>query len=88
MKLKEKWELTEMEGEYVVVPTENNADGFCGIVRLNETGKDIWLGLAEGLDEDAIAARLTESYAVDLNRAKKAVKAVIEKLTAEGLIEE
>ena len=89
MKLKEGWTLTELAGEYVAVPTGESAKTFSGIVRLNETGRDIWQGLADGLDEDGIAYRLTELYdGIDHDTAKSAVQKVFAKLMKEGLLEE
>lgn len=87
MKLKNGWILTEMDGEYVVVPTGESAESFNGIVRLNETGKDIWQWLTEGLDEDAIAEKIVLNYEdVDITKAKESVKTVIDKLKNEGIL--
>ncbi len=86
MKLKEGWVLTEMDGEYVAVPTKESAEKFSGVVRLNETAKDIWQGLAEGLDEARLAEKLVSLYEVTPEQAKQAVQNVIAALTAEGLL--
>lgn len=88
MKLKKGWVLTEMDGDYVVVPTKDSAESFCGVVHLNETAKDVWQGLDKGLDADAIAAKLVADYDVDADHAKAAVASVIAKLTEEGLLTE
>ena len=58
-------------------------------MRLNETGRDIWQGLADGLSETEIADKLIELYnGVDKEKAQKAVKSVVDKLKEEGLLEE
>ena len=89
MKLKEGWVLTEMDGDYIVVPTKASAESFSGIVRLNETGKDIWQGLEEGLEEDALVEKLLGLYdGVDRDRARQAVRNVVAKLKQEGLLTE
>lgn len=89
MKLKEGWTLTELGGEYVAVPDGESPESFHGIVRLNESGKDIWQGLAEGQSEIEIAEKLLELYDnIDRDRAQKAVKRVVDKLKQEGLLEE
>lgn len=88
MKLKEGWMLTDMGGEYVAVPTRESAEHFSGIVRLNETGKDIWEGLSEGLTEEGIVEKLTGLYDVEKDRARAAVARVLEMLKQEGLVEE
>ena len=87
MKIKEGWVLTELGGEYIAVPTQESSKDFCGIIRLNETGKDIWEGFVEGLSETEIALRLVETYdGVDQDRARKAVQDVAEKLKTEGVL--
>lgn len=89
MKLKEGWTLTELAGEYVAVPTGESAKDFRGIVRLNETGRDIWRGIEEGLDEEAIAERLLDLYdGVDREGALQAVERVFKKLSEKGLLTE
>ena len=89
MKLKSGWKLTELSGEYVAVPTKESAESFCGIVRLNETGKDIWQGLESGLSEHQIAEKLMELYdGVDMQGAQNAVRKIIDKLKSEGLLTE
>ncbi len=81
--------MTEITGEPVVVATGSAAKQFSGIIRLNQTGLEIWNGLAEGLDPDSIAARIVERYEnVDLETAKKAVLEAIEKLKSKGVIVE
>lgn len=87
MKLKNEWMLTEIGGEYVAVPVKNDKKDFNGIIRLNESGKDIWQGLSDGLDENAIADRLVEMYEnIDHEKAMKAVMTVIDKLKAGGFL--
>lgn len=89
MKLKEGWTLTELSGEYVAVPTGASAKDFCGIVRLNETGKDIWECLEKGMNDTEICEKLIEIYdCLDFERAKNAVNSVIDTLRQEGLLVE
>ena len=89
MKLKNGWVISEIDGEYVVVPTGESADGFCGVVHLNETGKDIWQGLTKGLGEKEIAVKLTELYdGVTLEKALDSVCKVINELKKEGILSE
>ncbi len=89
MKLKAGWTLTDFNGEYIAVPTGESAENFRGIVRLNETGKDVWQGIAEGLNEDEIVKKILKMYkGVDYDRALKAVRNVVDKLKKEKLLEE
>lgn len=87
MKLSKDWVLTELAGEYVAVPTAA-ASTFRGIVRLNDTGADIWNGLAEGKSEVEIADQLVREYSgLRSDKALQDVRDVIAKLQEEGLLE-
>ncbi|MBO4854743.1 MAG: PqqD family protein [Oscillospiraceae bacterium] len=89
MKLKAGWMLTELSDEYIAVPTGESAEGFRGIVRLNETGKDVFQGLLDGLTEAQIAEKLLERYdGIDRQGAEMAVKRVVDLLKKEGLLTE
>lgn len=89
MKISKNWMLTELAGGYVAVPVGENIKNFNGIIKLNETGKDIWNALAEGLDEEAIAERLVGEYeGLDREKALEDVRKIVAKLRSEGLIEE
>ena len=89
MNIKKDWILTELAGEYVAVPVGENTKEFRGMIKLNETGRDIWNGLVEGLDEDAIAKKMVNEYeGLSEEKAVMYVRKVIEKLQAEGLLEE
>ncbi len=79
--------LTDVGGESILVPVGKLAVSMHGVVRLNETGREIWQGLTEGLDENAIAERLAERYEVDEAKARKDVAAAVEKLRAAGVLE-
>ena len=87
MKLKSNYTLTGLAGEYVAVPMEN-ASNFHGIVKLNETGAEVFRAMQEGLDAEAIAKRLMAQYDdLDEATARKAVAVVVDELTAAGLME-
>ena len=89
MKLKDNWTLTELGDDYVAVPVQGGADTFSGVVHLNETGKDIWEGISDGLTEEEIAGRLVSMYEdLDMNRALDAVKKVVGMLKDGGLLED
>jgi len=88
MKLIEGLVVMETAGETVAVPTGAAAERLHGVIRLNETGKVIFEALAEGLDADAAAKRLTEQYDVDGETARRDAAAIVDSLRKAGLIEE
>ena len=57
------------------------------VITLNETASFIYDGIAEGLDENAIAVKLTSEYNVPMDKALRDVKATIEKLVSAGVAE-
>ena len=88
MQLKKNFTLTGLAGEYVAVPV-GNVEDFHGIVRLNESGAEVFRAMQEGLDEDEIIRQLMDQYKdLDNETARKAVSIVVEKLSAAGLIDE
>ena len=87
MKLIDGLVLTEVGDEWVAVPTGEASDVLHGIVRLNKTAKFVWDGLAEGLSEDELVARMLDVYDVDGATAAEAVSKVIDQLRSAQLIE-
>ena len=89
MKLKDGWVLTKVGDDYAAVPTNESAEDFRGIISLNESGKDIWQGLVDGLDEERIADRLMDMYEIDSrDTAVRAVEKVINILKEEGILKD
>ena len=81
MKLNEQYLKTELGDSAVLVPIDEAAMKFRGIIRLNSTAKDIWEGISAGLTEEQIAEKLVEDYdGVTLEKAKQEVKELFEKL--------
>ncbi len=89
MKLKENMVITKVGEDYFVVPVGHSMQNFHGLVRLNETGADIWKALAAGKTPEQIADQLVSEYeGVDLPRARNGVQKVVDVLLAEGLLED
>lgn len=89
MKLLKEVLITKADEDYLVVPIGTSLKEFNGIIRLNETGKDIWDALTEGKSEREIADLLVEKYdGVDREKALKSTRSVIEQLRAGGILTE
>jgi hypothetical protein len=54
---------------------------------VNETGKRIWELLSSGHDSEAIAATITEEWAISQTDALKRVNSFLEELHEEGLVD-
>lgn len=88
MKIKKGFVMRKVAGSAVVIATGEASKSFHGMVKLNATGADIWQGIADGLDENAIAERITESYEIDKEKAYEDVVATVNKMREAGFIEE
>ena len=88
MKIKHEMILAEIENEYIAVTVGGDQKDFHGIVRLNETGKDIWDGISKGLSAEEITARLVEQYDVDEATAARSVDRIIDQLKDAGIVED
>lgn len=87
MKLKNQYTLTGLAGEFVAVPLDGG-DGFHGLVKLNESGAEVFRGLIEGETESQLEERLMKRYpGLDVATARKAVSLTLDRLKGEGLIE-
>ena len=88
MKIKKGFVMRKVAGNAVVIATGEASKNFHGMVRLNATGADIWQGVADGLDENAIADRLVSIYEVDREKAYEDVTSTVAKMKEAGFIEE
>jgi hypothetical protein len=73
----------DLDGESVILDLASGT--YYG---LNEAGTRIWTLMAEGRDEEAIAAALTAEYDVGLEDARTHVANLAAELLSRGLIRE
>lgn len=88
MKIKEGFVLRKVADQYVVIATGEASKDFYGMIKLNESGADIWQGLIDGCDEAGVIQRLTDKYDLDEEKAEQEVKKFIEKMKSEGFLTE
>ena len=64
MKLKERFEVVPLQGDYVAVPLTGEAKASLhGVIRFNETGAFIWNAIRDGADtEEKILAEMRLHY--------------------------
>ena len=86
MRIKNGFVLREVAGQAMVIATGEASKDFHGMIKLNDTGKEIWLGLQEGLTEEQIAINLQEKYEVDAAQAGEDVKAFVDKMKEAGFL--
>lgn len=86
MKIKGNYTVAELAGEYVAVPLGEG--DFRGVVKLNESGAEVFRGLIAGEQEEQLIGRLTAKYpGLDRETAAKAVALVLEELKEADLLE-
>ncbi len=86
MRIKNGFVLREVAGQIVVIATGEASKDFHGMIKLNVTGKVIWLALQEGLSEDEIAQRLQEQFDVDSEKALRDTRAFLEQMEGMGFL--
>ena len=78
MKIKKGFVLREVAGQYMVIATGEASKNFHGMIKLNETGKDVWVGVQDGLNVDEIVEKMMNKYeGVEENVIRKDVIKVI-----------
>lgn len=86
MRIKRGFVLREVAGQTMVIATGEASKDFHGMIKLNATGKEIWLGLQEGLSEEDIVSRLQEKYDVDSEQATRDTHAFIRQMEEMGFM--
>ena len=86
MRIKSGFVLREVAGQVMVIATGEASKDFHGMIKLNATGKEIWLGLQEGLSEEDIAKKLQEKYEVESEKAVEDTRAFLEKMEEMGFL--
>lgn len=88
MKLKSRFSLAELGGEILAVPLDET-ENFHGLLKLNESGAEVFRGLSEGEDRQQLVQRLMKKYeGLDEETAEKAVDTVFQTLKDAGLAED
>ena len=86
MRIKKGFVLREVAGQNMVIATGEASKDFHGMIKLNNTGKEIWQGLQEGLSEIEIAKGLQDKYQVEAEKAEQDTKEFIEKMIEMGFV--
>lgn len=87
MRVKDGFVMRDVAGQTVVVATGAASESFCGMVKLNETGKAMWSALAEGLDEHEIVQRMAGQYDVSSEKLAHDVAAFVARMDEAGFLE-
>jgi hypothetical protein len=80
--------IREIAGDYLVIPTGKRAMEYPGLITMNEVGRFLWEQLQSDIREDELLARLQEEYEVDEETAGEDMKAFLDSLREQGILEE
>ena len=87
MRISESFVIREIAGTYVIVPTEQEAQKFQGLISVNEVGALLWSYLQQG---DMTIKKLTEhvcrEYDVDEERVRDDVEKFIHILKERNML--
>lgn len=86
MKLKYQLVIQEIAGTYMAAAVGTDARKYNNVINLNETGKVILELLQQDTTEEDIVKELQNRYEGDEQVIRKSVKAVLNKLSEEGLL--
>ena len=88
MKVNGEFILREVVGEYVLVPVGETALKFNGIVSLNDVGAEIWKGLQQGENREALLCRILDAFEVGREEAEQDLSEFLGNLEENGFLSE
>lgn len=88
MKIKKGFVLRSVAGQHVVIATGEASKEFYGMIKVNETGADIWQALIEECQEEEIVHRLVDKYKIDEDTARDSIRTFINKMDQAGFMTE
>ena len=88
MKISGEFILSELMGEYVMVPVGETALKFNGIVGLNDVAVFIWKQLQEDISREELLSRILEEFEVTGEEADRDLEEFLQVLRNGGLLEE
>ncbi len=88
MKIKSGFILRQIADTYIVVAIGEEAKKANVMITLNETGGFLWEKLSEGATEEGLVQAVLETYEIDKPTAETDVKAFVQKVRDNGLVEE
>ena len=88
MKIKEGFVMREVAGQAMVIAVGKASESFKGMIKMNQTSKDIWNYIKEGLDVEEIIKEMKNKYDADEDMIRKDVLYIISVLKQYHIIEE
>ena len=88
MKIKEGFVLREVANQAIVIAVGKASETFKGMIKMNQTSKDIWNYIQKGLDVEDIVLEMKKKYDVDETVIRKDVLYIISVLRENNVLED
>lgn len=88
MKIKEGFVLREVANQAIVIAVGKASESFKGMIKMNQTSKDIWNYIQKGLDVEDIVLEMKKKYDVDETVIRKDVLYIISVLRENNVLED
>ena len=88
MKIKEGFVLREVANQAIVIAVGKASESFKGMIKMNQTSKDIWNYIQKGLDVEDIVLEMKKKYDVDETVIRKDVLYIISVLREHNILED
>ncbi|MBT1173143.1 PqqD family protein [Bifidobacterium sp. MA2] len=88
MKVKQGFVMRDVADQTVIIATGEASKTFQGMIRVNETGKIVWSGLADGQTVDQIVDKVTAEFDVERAKAAADVETFIGKMRENGFLDD
>ena len=88
MKIKEGFVLREVANQAIVIAVGKASESFKGMIKMNQTSKDIWNYIQNGVDVEDIVLEMKKKYDVDETVIRKDVLYIISVLRENNILED
>ena len=88
MKIKEGFVLREVANQAIVIAVGKASESFKGMIKMNQTSKDIWNYIQNRLDVEDIVLEMKKKYDVDETVIRKDVLYIINVLRENNILED
>ena len=86
MKLKNTFEIVDMGDEFVMVPIGKDSTLVHGIIKMNNSGREILNLMTEDTSEEELVSLLTRKYDNDEQTIKRYVHEIVKTLSKNDLL--
>ena len=86
MKINGEFVLRQVAGDSILIPVEETALKFNGIITLDKVGGLIWSALEQGAEREAILQQILDRFDVDRERAEQDLDEFLDQMEQAGFL--